>query len=65
MGTQNKKLPKRPKNTECINKLQLVLKMEKYAAVNMDDLQLSATVNMDDLQLNAANMDGLQPNAAC
>lgn len=41
MVAQNKKLLKRPENTECINKLQLMPKMEKYTAVKMHGLQLN------------------------
>lgn len=41
---QNKKLLKRPENTECINKLQLIPKMEKYTAVKMHGLQLNTAL---------------------
>lgn len=45
MVAQNKKLLKCPENTECINKLQLMPKMEKYTAVKMHDLQLNTALS--------------------
>lgn len=44
MVAQNKKLLKCPENTECINKLQLIPKMEKYTAVKMYGLQLNTVL---------------------
>lgn len=57
MVAQNKKLPKCPENTECINKLQLILKMEKYTAANMNDLQLN-TARYDSRREEAAGTTG-------
>lgn len=44
MVAQNKKLLKCPETTECINKLQLIPKMEKYTAVKMHGLQLNTAL---------------------